>query len=191
MNLNAPGSVQSGDTLIAVIALNGTTANRVNAPAGWQTLPGYPLPGDGNIVKSVWIFQKQADSSLNNAFTFSKTNAGGVLVAYRGARIVRETHRNTANFSANLVAPAIDTVKNALVLRIVSLSPVNHARGVVGLAALNLRYDTGAILGFPLYIADALQTQTGSSGEASFKVKDESGATYAEVGTGITLALEP
>jgi hypothetical protein len=193
LNLTMPSAVQSGDTLIAVVALSAGVTNMVSAPTGWKTLQGYPLTETFALIKSVWVFQKTADANTTsgNLFSFSSTNARGVLLAYRGVRSVREAHRVSATNVRSLTAPSLETVKGALVLSIVSLSPINHERSVFSLQPLSARFDSGATRDLTLYAADRSQTQTGPSGELRFEARDESGATYPEPYTAVTLALEP
>ena len=90
-----------------------------------------------------------------------------------------------------ITTPSLETVKGALVLSIVSLSPVNHERGVFSLQPLNARFDIGASRDLTIYAADRSQSQTGPSGELRFESRDSSGAAYAGTYTAITLALEP
>ena len=183
--------MQSGDTLIAVLVVNASISSPVAAPSGWKTLAGYPLDEPGTLVKSTWVFQKTADASTSNPFSFASTNARGVLLAYRGVRSLREAHRVNSTYTKSITTPSLETVKNALVLSIVSLSPVNHERGVFSLQPLTARFDIGPSRDLTIYAADRAQSQTGPSGELRFESRDSSGAAYAGTYTAITLALEP
>ena len=192
LNLVTPSAVQNGDTLIAVLVVNAQVTSAISAPSGWKTLAGYPLDESGTLVKSTWVFQKTADANTtSNQFSFAETNARGVLLAYRGVRTVREAHRVNNNYVKTLTTPSLETVKDALVLSIVSLSPVNHERGVFSLQPLSVRFGVGTSRDLTIYAADRLQTQTGPSGELRFESRDSSGAAYTGSYTAITLALEP
>ncbi len=153
---------------------------------------GYPLGESGTIVKSTWVFQKTADANATgNQFTFASTNARGLLLAYRGVRTVREASRVNNNYVKILTTPSLETVANALVVSIVSLSPVNHERGVFSLQPLNIRFDSKTSRDLTMYAADRSQTQSGPSGELRFESRDDSGAAYSGTYTSVTLALEP
>lgn len=192
LNLVTPSAVQSGDTLIAVLVVNARVTSPISAPTGWKTLAGYPLDEPGTYVKSTWVFQKTADANTTSSrFSFADTHARGVLLAYRGVRTVREASRVDNNFVLTLTTPSLETVKNALVVSIVSVSPLNHERGVFSLQPITARYDIGTSRDLTIYAADRAQIQTGSSGELRFESRDESGAAYTGTYTAITLALEP
>ena len=192
IKLVTSSTVQNGDTLIAVLVLNAGVTSPINAPTGWKTLAGYPLDEPGTLLKSTWVFQKTADANTtSNQFSFAETNARGVLLAYRGVRTVREAHRVNSNYVKILTTPSLETVRNAFVVSIVSLSPVNHERGVFSLQPLDARYNIGLSRDLTIYAADRLQTQAGPSGELRFESRDESGAAYTGTYTAITLALEP
>lgn len=191
LNLVTPSAVKTNDTLIAVIVVNASISSPISAPSGWKTLAGYPLDESGTLVKSTWVFQKTADTNTNNQFSFASTNARGVLLAYRGVRTLREAHRVNNSDVKTVTTPSVETVKDALVVSIVSLSPVNHERGVFSLQPLNARFDVGATRDLTIYAADRSQAQTGPSGELRFESRDESGAAYTGTYTAITVALEP
>ncbi len=190
LEISTPSGAQSGNTLIAILALNLNSAQGVSAPAGWTTLPGYPVVRD---VTSLWIFQKPASATTTlERFDFPSTNARGVMLAYRGVRSIREAHQLETGYSAaTITAPSLTAAANSLIVRIVTLSPVNHVRVAVPRDPLSVRYDSGLTLTMSMLVGDEPRSQAGASGASRFVSQDNDQNGYAEPYTTVTLALEP
>ncbi len=193
LNLATPVGVQEQDVLIAILCINATASNTVTPPSGWLLEAGYPLVENAAAIKSVWIFSKYVNNNQSNQNQFQlnqASNARAIILAYRGVQRIREAH-TIQNAASPVVAPAVDTIKDAMVLRILTLSPVNHLRRVEDTSNLSIRYDSGATTNLTLLLADQIQSNTGSSGTRGFIVKDDFNRVFIESFTAVTLALEP
>jgi hypothetical protein len=189
LELNIPAT-QQDDLLIAVIALNAFSTNRVTAPSGWSALStNYPLQGGGNAVKTLWIFTKRSTLESSASFSWAESsNARGVILAYRGVSSWLEARRFNETPSAAAIAPSLDLGGEARVLRIASLAPANHERQAVTPSGLDVRYSSGATLNLSLTIADETRSSP-STGERNFAITDASNNAYAEPYSAVTIAL--
>jgi hypothetical protein len=191
--------VAADDVLIAFVSVNAFADNTVTPGNGWSTLPGFPLGGGGSAVKSVWMFTRVVVSNepAQHIFSFkSTTNARGVILAYRGVSttnpILAEAHTVSDTASATPVAPGVNTSLNAsVILRVATLAPANHERGLLGPDGLDVRYDSGTGLNLSMKITEERQSAAGPTGMRTFTVVDDQQRQFAEAFTTITLALRP
>jgi hypothetical protein len=189
LELSAPAT-QSDDLLIAVIALNAQSSNRVTAPEGWTTLSAnYPLQGGGNALKTLWIFSKRSSGEPKANFLFNEaSSARGVILAYRGVNSLLESRRVVETASANAIAPSLDLPGEARVLRIASLGPANHERQAATPSGLTERYTSGPTLNLSLTICDEI-LPAGAAGERRFATRDKDNNPYDEPYSAVTIAL--
>ena len=189
----------SDDVLIAFVSVNAFADNTLTPGSGWSTLPGFPLGGGGSAVKNVWVFTRAAvgNEPAQHVFSFkSATNARGVILAYRGASttnpILAEAHTISNTASITPIAPGVNTSLNdSVILRVATLAPANHERGLLGPDGLDVRYDSGTGLSLSMKITEERQNAAGATGTRTFTVIDNLQQQFAEAFTTITLALRP
>ena len=84
VTLGAPGSIRSGDVLVAqLIVFDGTAANVPTAPSGWNAIR-HDAVSNGNKATS-WLYYKMAGSSepASYGWSISSNWAAGVIGAWR------------------------------------------------------------------------------------------------------------
>ncbi|PZP56212.1 MAG: hypothetical protein DI596_10575, partial [Azospira oryzae] len=110
LKINRPAGVQSGDLLIAQIAVRGDAAVAITPPAGWTLLRRDTAVG-GSPPLSVALYTKTAGSSEpeNYTWTFAgKRRAVGIIAAYRGASGIDAHGGQATNTASSLItAPSV------------------------------------------------------------------------------------
>lgn len=110
LKINRPAGVQSGDLLIAQIAVRGDAAVSITPPAGWTLLRRDTAVG-GSPPLSVALYTKTAGSSEpgNYTWTFAgKRRAAGIIAAYRGASGIDAHGGQATNTASSLItAPSV------------------------------------------------------------------------------------
>lgn len=108
LKINRPAGVQSGDLLIAQIAIRGDAAVSITPPAGWTRLRRDTAGGE----LSVALYTKTAGTTEPRNYTWrfggERRAAAGIIAAYRGVAGV-DAHNGQATNTAsnNITAPSV------------------------------------------------------------------------------------
>jgi Bacterial Ig domain len=193
-NLEKPTQVLAGDLMLAFVIVN-SDQNILSAPTGWTLFNQFPVFGGGPAIKGVYMYKHYATANEASSYGFSLPNAvafRGVILAYRGANTVLETHSVNNTRDTPVIIPSLNTtISGCTLLRIGSAGPLNHERKLVSQGGLVPRYDTGLTLYFTFYIGEELQTTAGATGTRTLITQDDLNQHFDEGFSSFTLALCP
>jgi type II secretory pathway pseudopilin PulG len=191
--VTAPGSISSGDLLIAAVSTDGSTAGSISSPAGW-TLLDRGIDSAGAITLGVWYRIAGASEPANYTFTWTgNQQAYGWISRFTGHNSSTPVNALAAqggsSTSASPPCPSVTTmVANSMIVRI----------GAFDRAPITV--DNPGLSGHTAITMDRSNTGTNaSSGGAGYKQQAAIGAsgtvnftlTGAEQYRTMTIAITP
>lgn len=190
LKINRPAGVQSGDLLIAQIAIRGDAAVSITPPAGWTLLRRDTAVG-GSPPLSVALYTKTAGSSEpgNYTWTFAgKRRAVGIIAAYRGASGI-DAHGGQATNTASSLITAPSVTATVAGDRLLAFFAQAHGKAKLtepaGMSRRERRQSGGDEDGVSALAADQTLAAAGPTGPRT------AGSNRSAIGVGQLVALMP